>query len=402
MKRLNVLMETNNDNPIKVGLLVQQQRTIHFEYDAEWLAKGFSLSPYYLPLSAGLINDTTQLWQGLHGVFNDSLPDGWGLLLMDRQLTKLGIDPRQISPLERLAWLGQRTMGALTYQPTTGPDNEPLLIELNELANNAQQLFSGTSDEVLPQLFRAGGSPGGARPKALIASKGDQLVTADGKIPKGFTPWLVKFNAKDDFIDAGNVEYAYSLMAKDFGLKMPETQLMEGKYFAVKRFDKTATTRTHVHTLGNMIGVDYRLPALDYHDLFKVVLDVTKSRQELAKALRQMIFNIVVHNRDDHSKNFSFLYNEIEKNWKLTPAYDLMFSDGIQGEHTMTIAGEGRHPLKKHVMQLAEEFKMEKEASALIKQANNLIQQWGEYAEKASVSTKSKKIIEPYLGTCMK
>ena len=124
---------------------------------------------------------------------------------------------------------------------------------------------------------------------------------------------------------------------------------------------------------------------------------MVQSRQELAKALRQMIFNIVVHNRDDHSKNFSFLYNEVEKNWKLTPVYDLMFSDGIQGEHTMTIAGEGKQPLKKHVMQLAEQFKMEKEASALIKQENNLIQQWGEYAEKASVSTKSKKIIEPYL-----
>ena len=172
MKRLNVLMATHSDSPISVGQLVHQNRIIHFEYDAEWLKTGFSLSPYHLPLSSRLSKDETGLWQGLHGVFNDSLPDGWGLLLMDRQLRKLGIDPHQISPLERLAWLGQRTMGALIYQPSTGSDNDPLLIELNELAKNAQQFFLGNSDEVLPALFRAGGSPGGARPKALIATKG--------------------------------------------------------------------------------------------------------------------------------------------------------------------------------------------------------------------------------------
>ena len=398
MKFLNVLMATQFDVPVKVGQLVQKNRIIYFEYDAEWLKKGFSLSPYHLPLSPLLIQDETGLWQGLHGVFNDSLPDGWGKLLMDRQMRQSGVDPHQISPLDRLAWLGQRTMGALIYQPTTGSDNDPLLIELNELANNAQQLFLGASDEVLPALFRAGGSPGGARPKALIATKGNQVVTADGDIPEGFTPWLVKFNAKDDFSDAGHVEYAYSLMAKDFGLEMPKTQLMEEKYFAVQRFDKTTTTRRHVHTLGNMVGADFRLPALDYHDFFKVVLDVTKSRQELIKAFRQMIFNIVMHNRDDHCKNFAFLYNEVGKNWRMTPAYDLMFSHGIYGEHTMSISGEGKRPLRKHVMRLAKQFSLEKEAELLIEQANSLIQNWDEYAEKTKVSEQSKKSIQRHLS----
>ena len=178
---------------------------------------------------------------------------------------------------------------------------------------------------------------------------------------------------------------------------MPETQLMEEKFFAVQRFDKTATTRTHVHTLGNMVGADFRLPALDYHDLFKVVLDVTKSRQELVKAFRQMIFNIVMHNRDDHCKNFAFLYNESEKNWRMTPAYDLMFSYGLHGEHTMTIAGEGIRPLRKHVMQLAKQFSLEKEVELLIEQANSLIQDWGQYADKAKLSEESKKTIQRYL-----
>ena len=385
MRALNVLFAADPHNPVKVGVLFQQQRSLYFEYDAEWLSEGFALSPYQLKLSSHLIQDETRLWQGLHGVFNDSLPDGWGLLLMDRELRKSGIDPRSISPLDRLAWLGHRTMGALVYEPVEGPDSDPVLVELNRLAENAQQVFAGSSSEVLPELFRAGGSPGGARPKALIATNGEQIVTADGEIPQGFTPWLVKFAAKDDFPDAGNIEYAYSLMARDAGLEMPETVLMDGQYFAVRRFDRIDNHRLHTHTFGNMVGADFRVPSLDYEELFRVVLDVTKSRQELLKALRQMIFNIATHNRDDHSKNFSFFWNGSEQAWRLTPAYDLMFSNGIHGEHTMTVAGEGKQPGRDHVMQLARKFSVEQEAALSMEQMNAVVQNWAHYAEQAGV-----------------
>jgi len=385
VRALNVLFAADPHNPVKVGVLFQQQRSLYFEYDAEWLSEGFALSPYQLKLSSHLIQDETRLWQGLHGVFNDSLPDGWGLLLMDRELRKSGIDPRSISPLDRLAWLGHRTMGALVYEPVEGPDSDPVLVELNRLAENAQQVFAGSSSEVLPELFRAGGSPGGARPKALIATNGEQVVTADGEIPQGFTPWLVKFAAKDDFPDAGNIEYAYSLMARDAGLEMPETVLMDGQYFAVRRFDRIDNHRLHTHTFGNMVGADFRVPSLDYEELFRVVLDVTKSRQELLKALRQMIFNIATHNRDDHSKNFSFFWNGSEQAWRLTPAYDLMFSNGIHGEHTMTVAGEGKQPGRDHVMQLARKFSVEQEAALSMEQMNAVVQNWAHYAEQAGV-----------------
>jgi len=385
VRALNVLFAADPHNPVKVGVLFQQQRSLYFEYDAEWLSEGFALSPYQLKLSSHLIQDETRLWQGLHGVFNDSLPDGWGLLLMDRELRKSGIDPRSISSLDRLAWLGHRTMGALVYEPVEGPDSDPVLVELNRLAENAQQVFAGSSSEVLPELFRAGGSPGGARPKALIATNGEQVVTADGEIPQGFTPWLVKFAAKDDFPDAGNIEYAYSLMARDAGLEMPETVLMDGQYFAVRRFDRIDNHRLHTHTFGNMVGADFRVPSLDYEELFRVVLDVTKSRQELLKALRQMIFNIATHNRDDHSKNFSFFWNGSEQAWRLTPAYDLMFSNGIHGEHTMTVAGEGKQPGRDHVMQLARKFSVEQEAALSMEQMNAVVQNWAHYAEQAGV-----------------
>jgi serine/threonine-protein kinase HipA len=283
-------------------------------------------------------------------------------------------------------------MGALIYEPINGPDSDPVLVELSRLADNAQQVFAGSSDEVLPELFRAGGSPGGARPKALIAVKGDKIVIADGEVPQGFTSWLVKFSAKGDFPDTGNIEYAYSLMAKDAGLEMPETELMEGQHFAVQRFDRVDNCRLHTHTFGNMVGADFRLASLDYEDLFRVVLDVTKSRQELVKALRQMIFNIATHNRDDHSKNFSFFWSQSEQGWRLTPAYDLMFSNGIQGEHTMTVAGEGKQPDRDHVMRLAKRFSIEVEAELFLGQIGAVVGRWDDYAEQAQVSLSSRAL----------
>lgn len=395
MKSLEVSLV--NTSAIPVGRLYTHQRQIHFEYNAEFLDCGFALSPYQLPLKSGIHKDTIGLWQGLQGVFNDSLPDGWGLLLMDRQFRQAGVDPYKITPLDRLAWLGDRTMGALSYQPVTGPANDPLLIELPEMAKNAQQIFAGTIDTVLPELFRAGGSPGGARPKALVATKDDKIITADGKIPTGYTPWLVKFNAKDDFPDAGNIEYAYSLMAKDAGLEMPKTQLMEGTFFAAQRFDRAADMRGHVHTLGNMIGADFRIPALDYMDICKVVFDVTKSQQELLKILRQMIFNIATHNRDDHSKNFAFIWNQATNSWQLSPAYDLMFSTGIHGEHTSTIAGEGKSPSKEDIISVAKKFSLERQALAMIEQINDVVSMHSHYFNLANVSKKSQEQLASYI-----
>lgn len=394
MKSLNVLLSTNPKQPHLVGQLFVQNRQIYFEYDSKWLDTGFAISPYSLPLKSGLLQDNSGLWQGLHGVFNDSLPDGWGLLLMDREFRKAGINPREITPLDRLAWLGSRTMGALTYEPISGPEGDPLLIDIQGMAENARQLFAGTSDTVLPELFRAGGSPGGARPKALIAMKGDTIITADGDIPDDFTPWLVKFNAKGDFEDSGRVEYAYSKMAVDTGLLMPETQLLEDQYFAVRRFDRLEEKRVHVHTLGNMVASDFRVPSLDYADLFKVVLDVTKSRVELLKAFRQMVFNIATHNRDDHSKNFAFVWNEVTEKWQFSPSYDLMFSEGVYGEHTMTVNGEGKQPSLNDVIVLAKNFDIEREAKLIVSEVNIVISNAKHYLNDAEISGKSKQLLK--------
>ena len=317
---------------------------------------------------------------------------------MDRELRKAGIDPGEINPLDRLAWLGTHTMGALIYQPDRNQNDAPLIVDIANLGENAVQLYEGKTDKILPALFRAGGSPGGARPKVLVATKADQIITAEGDIPPGYTPWIVKFNTKEDFPDAGNIEYAYSLMAKDAGIDMPHTTLMAEKYFAVHRFDRIEGRRQHMHTLGNMIGADFRIPNLDYIELMKVVLDVTKNQQQLLKAFRQMVFNIVTHNRDDHSKNFSFIWNENAQGWQLSPAYDLMFSTGINGEHTMTIAGEGKFPEREHVMKVAKAITMGEKARQIVDEVNEIVSNWSRYMDMASVSDKSKQILRNHIS----
>jgi len=403
MKALNVFFAGNPQHPVLVGQLQRYKRQLYFEYDSTWLKTGFALSPFHLPLSLTAQKDDTGLWQGLQGAFNDSLPDGWGLLLMDRALRQAGIDPRKISPLDRLAWLGNRTMGALIYEPATHGDDDSLLIELQQLADNARAVYQGSSDTVLPALFRAGGSSGGARPKALVATKGTTMITAEADIPADFTPWLVKFNAKDDLIDAGNIEYAYSLMAQDAGLKMPITCLMEDRYFAVQRFDRMFVKgqshyqRQHTHTLGNMIGADFRQPSLDYSDLLQVVSNITQSHTQLCSAFRQMVFNIATHNRDDHSKNFAFIWNKQHKKWQLSPAYDLMFSTGIYGEHTMTVAGEGKAPQREHIAKIAQKFGLDKVMDTLIDEVNDVVMQWKDYAQKAGVSNKNTVLLDAYI-----
>ena len=288
----------------------------------------------------------TRAFGPLPGLIDDSLPDGWGLLLMDRLFRRRGQNPAVISPLERLSDLGTSTMGALAYHPPTHEPRDQQLIDLHEIGKNAQQIYSGQAVEVLPQLMRAGGSPGGARPKILVGLKGDQILTGEDDLPDGFEHWMVKFAAKADVRDAGPMEQAYARMAHAAGIDMPPTRLFKvGRntcYFGVRRFDRgPSNSRLHVHTFGNLIHANFRIPSTDYADLMKVTSALTRNHQDVRQVFRRMVFNIAAHNRDDHAKNFAFIMNP-RGEWSLSPAYDLGFAPGPGGEHTMTVLGEGR------------------------------------------------------------
>ena len=385
-----------------VGTLVQRRHRIYFEYAGAWLDRGLELSPFTLPSRPGLLEHSDRQFGPLFGLFDDSLPDGWGLLLMDRHFRKQGVAPATVSPLDRLAYLGTRTMGALTYHPPASrEDTGTPTLDLHRLGEEARQVHAGGTTEVLPQLMRAGGSPGGARPKVLVGfnRETDELVSGEDDLPSGFEHWMVKFSAGQDLAQAGAVEYAYSLMAREAGLEMPETRLFEtaegDRFFGVRRFDRRAGNhRVHAHTFGNLIHADFRVPGCDYAELLRATSILTRDHQDVLRAFRLMVFNVLAHNRDDHVKNFAFLLDAEEGRWALSPAYDLIFAAGPGGEHTTTVNGEGRAPAEEHMLALAGPAGVEPRAARrIIDRVRQAVSRWPEVAERAGVAERTAGMV---------
>ena len=405
MKRLEVLFTRSSDESLRVGELAEDRGRVYFEYAAEFLATGLNLSPFRLPFETGLFEHRDREFGPLPGLFDDSLPDGWGLLLMDRHFRSLGRDLAEIGPLERLSWLGRWTMGALTYHPPADRESADTSgFDLHELARQSQEILSGAAVDVLPELLRAGGSPGGARPKVLVGFDSDSGEVRSGEdcLPNGFEHWIVKFTAGSDAPDAGAIEYAYSLMACDAGIDMPPTRLFEtsegGRFFGVQRFDRSGNRRYHVHTFGNLIHSDFRIPSADYADLLKATSLLTRNHQDVLRAFRRMVFNVLAHNRDDHVKNFAFLLDDSTGEWTLSPAYDLLHSPGPGGEHSTTLAGEGRSPRRSHMLHLAERVGVsERDAVAIIDEVRSAVSHWSRQAARADVSKASSKRVAQLL-----
>jgi serine/threonine-protein kinase HipA len=311
-----------------------------FEYDLGWLANGFSLSPFKLPLEKKVFMAKRDPFDGNFGVFADSLPDGWGRLLIDRMLIKKRINPAEVSVLERLAIVGKSGMGALEYHPETILTNSEISDGLDQLAAECEKILNRKYDGKLEELVKAGGSSGGARPKVLVGYNNED--------------WIVKFPSLADDKDIGRMEYDYSVLAKKAKLDMPETKLFEDKYFGVKRFDRYGDGgKIHMLSAGGLLDASHRFPTLDYVDLLKATHLLTRDYREIEKLFRLMCFNIFAHNRDDHAKNFSFLY--VGDKWQVSPPYDLVYAEGPAGEHTTTVAGEGKNPTQKDILKVAHE-----------------------------------------------
>ena len=391
---LNVYLKMKQS--FKIGSLVINKNNIFFEYDKEFLKTGLEISPYKLPLKPGVFRCDDDTFEGLWGVFADSLPDGWGKLLVDRHLAKLGINFRAVSPLDRLAIVGNNGMGALCYVPANEVKSEFEEIILDDLAISSQNILEGSSDYLLDELLNLSGSSAGARPKVLVQISNDLKQVMHGKkeLQNGFSHWMVKFASSIDSRDIGAIEYAYSLMAKEAGLDMPNTALLEGKrgrYFAIKRFDRIGDKRVHMHSVAGLIHTDFRYPTLDYDDLLKLTMHLTKSMQEVKKVFRLACFNLFSHNRDDHAKNFSFLMDE-KGVWRFSPAYDITFSSGPGGEHSTMYLGEGRNPVQEHLEKLGQKYGI-KEYREIIEEVKSAVSRWSSFAKKAGVNGRSIKEI---------
>jgi serine/threonine-protein kinase HipA len=379
-----------------VGTLAQDSRgQIWFEYNAAWLSSGFALSPMpSFGLKAGAFKAANQTFHGLHGIFNDALPDGWGLLLMDRALKKNQLwDAHQITPLDRLAYIGHRAMGALEFKPLLSKESAVEAPSLTHLAEEAMLVQEGLADQVLSALYIHGGSPGGARPKvtvAIDAQSSQKLMSGFEEIPDSFDHWIVKFRSQaTDPQDMGRIELAYAKMAEAAKVEMPPCMLITAKvrgaeddFFAVKRFDRVKNQKRHVISLGGMLEASHREPCLDYTQLLKTVHFATRNMQDVERAFRLMVFNVLSHNKDDHVKNFAFLHDS--KHWQFAPAFDLTFSGGMNNQHTTAIAGEG-NPSLKAIQKVAAGAGI-KHWQTIVEEVFTAVAQWPQFAQAQGVS----------------
>jgi serine/threonine-protein kinase HipA len=393
LKKLEVRLRLGPGDERVVGTLAEQDRRVYFEYSDAFLETGWELSPIHLKARKGLIEHTPLEFGPLPGLFDDSLPDGWGLLVMDRYLRKQGVDPDRLTAIDRLQFLGTRTMGALTYHPPDNAEPEDTTpVDLAALAEGAASVLRGAAPRTLPELLKVGGSPQGARPKALVGVGGDEIIHGQDDLPEGFQHWLVKFLAREDKSDFGRVELAYNRMAATAGIDVPEArvfELREGRrkhaFFGTRRFDRRpGNRRVHVHSLANLIQVDFRIPSSDYDHLFQATRVVTHGDHSAQLAcFRRMVFNVAAHVRDDHAKNFAFLMNE-KGEWSLTPAFDLAYASGPGGEHQMTVAGEGRNPTRETCVSLGERHGVRKrEADQIVEEVNIAVARWRRFASDA-------------------
>lgn len=329
IKKIQVLYR---DEPVGTLQMDPARGVCVFEYDRNWLANGFSLSPTELPLQSGLFFGDKDKFDGGFAVFEDSLPDGYGLYLLDRILRKQNSSLVELTPLQRLSIIGTAGMGALSYLPMMpGIDTQKELdgeAQLDNLQEEALKVLSekGTGDE--SYLYYNSANSGGARPKTAMRSR-------DG------SHWLVKFRHVYDPEDIGRNELLYMKTARECGIAIPRIGLVRDKYFAIERFDIAADgSKRHVVTASALLKTDFRYQDVDYTNLLALTGYLTQDPAQVEEMFRRMVMNLVAINKDDHAKNFSFLCDDGK--WSLAPAYDITYSpNGSKGEHATSLFYDG-------------------------------------------------------------
>ncbi len=358
-----------------VGSLVWDATTgmAVFEYDSAFRRNGIELAPLTMPLSLGnrpfsFPTNRTECFKGLPGLIADALPDKFGNQIITEWFTRQGLPVGEITPLERLCYVGQRAMGALEFEPSKSSAllNESTEIYIDELTRLAEDIFTKREafqermfqeDKTILDILRVGTSAGGAKPKAIIAynEQTNEVRSGQVKAPDGFGYWLLKFDgvtySEHDSITVnpkgiGNVEYAYYKMAQACGIEMAECRLLtenSNHHFMTRRFDRTDSgNKIHMQTVAGLAHLD-RDQRHSYEEVFGIIRKMNLPMEASLQLFRRMVFNVVARNNDDHTKNFSFLMDQ-QGRWKLAPAYDICYSykPGGRwiGQHQLSLNGK--------------------------------------------------------------
>lgn len=404
VRKLDVFRRLGNGSQVAVGTLAQNTTGVYFQYGSGYLARYASLSPFKLAFNPELHQAPAKPHLGLHGVFADSLPDGWGMLLMDRIFRQRGIVPQQITAMDRLAYIGEHGMGSLSYRPSMQLENESdqQWLDIGALGKQAQAIYDGETELVLAELARAGGS-GGARPKAQIYIDPDLPSRASTQEDAGLQPWLVKFTSRNLPLqhEESLCEAAYLQMAANAGIHVPEWKLIAANppgdaiaWLALRRFDCTNAGRYHMHSLCGLMDASFRVPSMDYMDLIKITQTLCKSITAGQEVFARALFNLFGFNQDDHTKNWAYLMDDVG-NWNLSPAYDVTFSPNANNEHMMAFNGYGKTPPLAVIQQLAKvaNFSDWNTAKDVVQKMLDTFSDWQSIATDLGIKANTRKLI---------
>jgi serine/threonine-protein kinase HipA len=384
-----------------------------FEYQPEFVRSGIELAPLTMPLSAasqpfvfpGLAEVT---YRRLPGLVADALPDDFGNALINAWMAREGVQASQVTSLDRLAYMGQRGLGALEFRPVRGPRaHQPVTaIEMSALVESARRALSGEVDTdahaeaALSQIIQVGTSAGGARAKAVVAwnPATNEIRAGQFSVPEGFEHWLIKFDdvGVDERLgvgrDYGRIEYAYHLMARAAGISMSDCRLLEENgraHFMTRRFDRDGDRKHHMQTLCGLAHLDFRQKAThDVSQLFQAIERLRIGYPAMEEAFRRVAFNVMAANCDDHSKNVSFLLRE-GGSWELAPAYDVTHAFNPAGEwtyqHLMSVNGKFNRITRDDLLAVAESAGVGT-APRVLQHVADAVSAWPDHAGAAKVS----------------
>lgn len=327
-----------------------------FQWSREALELGQEWSPIKFPISSHLIttDNLNPYYEGLHGIFDDSLPDGWGRHVLRTVFDRLNIPEGTRTPAFSLAFLGNSAFGSLSFEPTFS-SKESVKLSLKNISDDINKLISGSFSDVSLDMLKGGMSSQGLRPKFTLDISHDwkDFQTVTDVPPEGYDSWILKFASFFDSDELPLIELLYRDLAEDFGMDVPNAKLLTisgQSVFAIKRFDRINGEKVFVHSLGGMLE-DAQMRNIDYLDIAKILKILPKAEHSLEEGFKRAVFNIMFCNRDDHAKNFSFMM--YHNQWKLSPAYDLTYSDGVNGNHALNVSGcnEGT-PSYKDILEL--------------------------------------------------
>ncbi|MBY0566622.1 MAG: type II toxin-antitoxin system HipA family toxin [Hyphomonadaceae bacterium] len=383
---------------LPAGRLAMSDSLAQLEWSSELIASTLSPAGLYYPPEPELHAARTRNFNGLHGFLADALPEGWGYLVMRKRLAKLGVDIASLTSAEQLALVGETGRGALVFEPATTPSDEVETLDLDALADEAALILSGDDGDLAETLAALAGGSGGARPKVHVGfDDGGNVSVGSGEIAPGHSAWIVKFRAPEDPIDIGPLEYAYASMARAAGIDVPDHKLLASKkrpgYFATRRFDRPEPgARLHMLSLSGAIESPPQTPS-SYDTLLRATRAITRRADDVVAAFRRMVFNVLAHNRDDHTRQHAFLMDRAG-DWRLAPAYDLTYAAGPGGEHYLDIEGEGRKPTRVHVEALGKRHGLSiKQTATAIDDVRAAISHWDAVANAAGVTVASRKMV---------